>query len=41
MAMQIHGNYDHSSTDYAERVKEGLTRSKYEYEVTEYTLPCL
>ena len=22
MAMQIHGNYDHSSTDYAERVKE-------------------
>ena len=22
MAMQIHGNYDHSGTDYAERVKE-------------------
>ena len=22
MAMQIHGNYDHSGTGYAERVKE-------------------
>ncbi len=22
MAMQIHGNYDHSGTDYTERVKE-------------------
>ncbi len=25
MAMQIHGNYDHSGTDYAERVKEKQT----------------
>ena len=26
MAMQIHGNYDHSGTDYAERVKEKQAR---------------
>lgn len=28
MAMQIHGNYDHSRTDYAERVKEKQAAEK-------------
>ena len=30
MAMQIHGNYDHSGADYAERVKEKMTAERAE-----------